>query len=173
MKQFFASALLLTCLGLPASATSIEVIDNMVTGPKGKSSIVTLGGSAPCLDTACIDTTGGDPKLNTASAQAQIASATNPLKKINFSFARLFPDPAVPVPSAPVEEAAGSAPSLEIPLAPADSGTVAAQPPVMPQPDPSQSGAPQAAAPADLTRGSIDPNAPVMPIVNSELRDGE
>jgi hypothetical protein len=175
MKQFFAGAMLLTCLSLPASASSIELVDDIVTGPKGKSSFVTLGPVTPCDDSACVDGTGGDPKLKTASAFEQIALATRPVKKINFDFARKFPDPASPVAAAPAEADAAGAPALQIPKAPADSGTIAAQPPVgsaAPN-DPAAIGAPTGATQTTETRGTIDPNLPAMPIVNSELRDGE
>jgi hypothetical protein len=176
MKQFFAGALLITCLSLPASASSIEFIDNVVTGPKGHSSIITLGGEVPCEETACVDATGGSDGMNTGSAPLQAALNTIPLKKINFDFARKFPDPAVPVPSAAPAPEAASANPLAVPSAPADSGTIAAQPPVQPQPEqPAQpvADAPPTGAPVDAARGSIDPNAPVKPIVSSELREGE
>lgn len=173
MKHIFAGVLLLSTLSLPASASSIEVIDSMVTGPKGSPSIITLGPVAPCSDAACVDATGGDPKLNTASAMQQIASVTTLAKKINFDFARKFPDPAVPVPSAPAEGEASAPAVPKIPTAPADSGTIAAQPPVQPQPDSASMGAPSEGAPADATRGAIDPNAPKLPITSTELREGE
>jgi hypothetical protein len=173
MKHLLAGIVLFTGFSFPAAASSIELIDNMVTGPKGKSSIITLGSLENCADKVCIDATGGDPKLNTASAQVQIAAVTAPVKKINFDFARKFPDPANPVASAPVEESAGGSASSSSPAAPADSGTIAAQPPVEPQPDTAAGGGQSADASADATRGAIDPNAPVMPIASSEAKEGE
>lgn len=173
MKQFFAGALLFTCLGLPASASSIIEIDNMVTGPEGRSSIITLDSQLPCNETACVDASGGNADLMTSSFEQMAAIASQANKKINFEFARRFPDPAVPVPSAPVEDSSSSAPGLGIPEAPADSGTIAAQPPVAPQMEPALSVPPVNGAAPDGTRGSIDPDAPVIPVVSSELRDGE
>ena len=191
MKHILASALLLSSISFPAFASSIELIDDMVTGPKGSSSIITLGPVEPCVDSACTDATGGDPKMVTMSAQQQISSLTAVVKKINFDFARKFPDPAVPVPSAPAESASGT-PAVTVPKAPADSGTIAAQPPVSSQPDPASiskppqgalgqgeqangapvdgapvNGAPAGAASADATRGSIDPNARIIPVANN------
>ena len=172
MKHIIASALLVASISFPAFASSIELIDNMVTGPKGTSSIVTLGPIEPCGDVACTDATGGDPKLVTLSSQQQIASLTTVIKKINFEFARKFPDPAVPVPTAPSESASSAPVDLKIPTAPADSGTIAAQPPIQPQPGSASIGAPIEGAPADAaaadgTRGSIDPNARIIPVVTN------
>ena len=173
MKQFFAGVLLATCLALPASASSIETVDGMITGPEGKSSIITLGAVDACADTACVDASGGDPKMNTASAQQQIASITTPVKKINTEFARKFPDPANPVPSAPADSASSGGSNASVPAAPADSGTIATQPPVQQPMDQASMGAPAEGASTDGTRGTMDPNVPPMPVVNSELRDGE
>jgi pyruvate/2-oxoglutarate dehydrogenase complex dihydrolipoamide acyltransferase (E2) component len=177
MKQFFAGALLFTCLSLPASASSIIEIDSMVTGPLG-SSIVTLGGEVPCEETACVDATGGNSNLKTGSAGQMSSLTALPEKKINFEFARKFPDPAVPVPTPVSDATAVATDPTAVPKAPADSGEIAAQPPVQPQPESPTAAAPTADAapqgmPADPARGSIDPNAPVKPIVSSELRDGE
>jgi hypothetical protein len=166
MKRYFASALLVTALCLPAKASSIELLDDMVTGAKGSASIVTMGQPVPCEPEACVDKTGGDPALNTAAAQQQAALDAMPLRKINFTFARKFPDPAVPVPSAaPVESSEGSS-ALEIPAAPADSGTVAAQPPVGQPVDQASISAPNGGAP----EGGV---VPVVPLADSELREGE
>ena len=173
MKHLFAGVLLFTSLGLPASASSIIEIDNLVTGPQGRSSIITLGGDAECAQTACVDATGGTEDLMTSSFAQMASIAAQANKKINFEFARRFPDPAVPVPSSPVEEASDDGSSLIIPAAPADSGTIAAQPPVEQQPEPALSVAPDGTTAPDGTRGSIDPSAPVMPVASSELREGE
>jgi hypothetical protein len=178
MKQIFAGALLFTCLGLPASASSIIEIDNMVTGPQGRSSIVTLGGEVPCSETACVDASGGDAKMSTGASGLTASVAALPKKKINFEFARKFPDPAVPIPAPVTEGTEEAANPLSTPTAPADSGEIAAQPPVEPQPEQPVAAQPTAEAPTssepfDPARGSIDPNAPVKPIVSSELREGE
>lgn len=169
MKLYFASALLVTALSFPAQASSIEIVDDMVTGAKGSTSVVTLGAAEPCAEVGCIDATGGDPKLNTAAAQQQAALGAMPAKKINFAFARKFPDPAVPIPAAPVAESADGSDDLGIPMAPADSGTVAAQPPVE-QPTTQASMVPPA---GDQSVAPVDPKAPVMPLANSELRESE
>ena len=189
MKQLFAGAAILVLTSFPAAASSIELIDQIITGAKGSKSIITLGEPVPCAETACVDASGGDPKLNTASAQQQAAAAAMPPKQINFEFARKFPDPANPVPTT-APEAADSAglTSLKVPRAPADAGNVAPQPPVSSQQPPVASPEEQAndappgqqrgntappAAQQNATRGSIDPNAPKMPIVTSEMREGE
>ena len=167
MKRVFATAICLGSLSFSAQASSIEFIDNMVTGPKGQSSIVTLGKPSGCSDTACFDSTGGDPKMATATAQQQIALAITPVKKINMEFARRFTDPAVPVP-ATIDDGGAVNPVAATPQAPADIGTVAEQPPVQPEMTPQQMGAPDV-----TTRGTLDPNVPPMPVVSSELREGE
>jgi hypothetical protein len=172
MKQLFAGAALLVLTSFPASASSIEFVDEIVTGAKGSKSIITLGEASPCAETACVDASGGDPKLNTASAQQQAALAAKPPRKINFEFARKFPDPANPVPlSAPAKTASGAPNILEVPKAPADSGRIAAQPPVA-QP-PQVSTRESDGRPLQTSRGTIDPNAPKMPIASTELREGE
>lgn len=173
MKQFFAGALLLSCLSLPASASSIEYIDEMVTGAKGSSSIITLGKPQPCTETACVDKSGGDANMNTASAAQQAALQLVPVKKINFDFARKYPDPAIPVATAAPEAETGGSSATEVPAAPADSGNVAAQPPAQSQPDPAAIGAPTPEALETSTRGSIDPNAPIMPTQSAEARESE
>ena len=176
MKQFFTGALLISYLSFPASATSIELIDDMVTGPKGKSSIVTLGPVPTCAETACVDGTGGATALKTGSAFSQIAIATTTAKKINFEFARKFPDPASPVPTAPAEQDAGNSDMTKMPKPPADMGTIPAQPPVggSAPASPAAIGAPVAGAEVDQTRGTIDPaKAPAAPLVNSELRESD
>ena len=192
MKHILAGALLLSSISFPAFASSIELIDNMVTGPKGSSSIITLGPVEPCTDSACTDATGGDPKMVTMSAQRKIELLTAVAKKINFDFARKFPDPAIPVPTAPTESASGTPAAVTVPKAPADSGTIAAQPPVGSQPGSPPTGRPPEGAPvqgqqangapvdgapadgtpvdaasADGTRGSIDPSARIIPVANN------
>ncbi len=174
MKQFFAGALFISCLSLPASASSIQLIDDFVTGTKGSSSIVILGRTQPCVEVACVDKSGGDPKLSTAAAAQQTLLQILPPKKVNFDFARKYPDPASPVaPVAPDSSASASGAAPDAPAAPADSGTIAQQPPVQPQQDAQSMGAPSQDAPGSQTRGSIDPNAPVMPIANAEARESE
>ncbi len=189
MKQLFAGAALLVLTSLPAAASSIELIDQIITGAKGSKSIITLGEPVPCAETACVDASGGDPKLNTASAQQQAAVGAMPPREINFEFARKFPDPANPVAStAPATAEPAGLTSLEVPKAPADAGTIAPQPPVSAQQPPAASPEEQAndtppgqqrgntappVAQQGATRGSIDPNAPKMPIISSEMREGE
>ena len=174
MKQFFAGALLISCLSLPASAASIELIDNMVTGTKGSASIIIIGKPVPCIEAACVDASGGDAKMSTASAAKQASLQIAPPRKINFDFARKYPDPANPVAvSAPESSSGESGGLLDTPTAPADSGTVAQQPPVQPQPDSQAMGGPSSEAPVNATRGSIDANSPVMPIASTEASEGE
>lgn len=168
MKLYFASALLVSALSLPANASSIELIDSTVTGAKGSSSILTYDTKVVCQEMACVDGSGGDPSLSTSVAK--------PLQEINYVFARKYPDPAVPVPTVAPVEAADSGLGLDIPQAPSDSGTVAAQPPVeqpTQQPteqasmNPSMDGSTPGAGQPD------EPKAPIMPLADSELRDSE
>lgn len=135
MKQFFATAVMISCLSLPASASSIELIDDMVTGPNGTPSIITLGTPVACEDDFCVDATGGDSNLATSSANTVAPLNAAPVRKINFDFARKYPDPATPVPSAaPESESAsfegGPAAAPAAPALPADVGDIQPQPPV-------------------------------------------
>jgi hypothetical protein len=149
MKHIFVSAAFFALASFPASASSFEVIDEIVTGAKGSKSIITLGEPVPCAETACVDATGGNPTLKTA------ATDTGQLKKINFEFARKFADPANPVPTT-VSDPSAEAPSEtpKIPKAPADTGEIAAQPPVAPPMTPAAMGAPTQAQ-VDATRGTL------------------
>ncbi len=164
MKQFFATAVMISCLSLPASASSIELIDDMVTGPNGTPSIITLGTPAACEDDFCVDATGGDSNLATSSTDPMAPLTAAPVRKINFDFARKYPDPANVVPSAAPEEESDSVESdpAATPEAPADVANIPEQPPVnLPSApaeiSPAAMGAPSSDAPAGEPRGSMQP----------------
>jgi hypothetical protein len=128
MKRILLTLGALGALALPAQASSIVAIDEMITGAKGPSVIV-LGPAEPSKpDVAPMITSSFD------------GLAKPGRKPINFTFARKYPDPAVPIP-APVTaedgtEAAATpaapapAPVADAPPAPVDAGTIPAQKPV-------------------------------------------
>jgi hypothetical protein len=171
MKQFFATAVMISCLSLPASASSIELIDDMVTGPDGTPSIITLGTPVACENDVCVDATGGDSNLATSSTNPAAALNAAPVRKINFDFARKYPDPANPVASAQSENGSDdegeSSPATETadsgsgsgsaPNAPEDIGNIPAQPPVTEPMDPVAMGAPATDPALEPTRGSMKP----------------
>jgi hypothetical protein len=169
------AAFAITLHGSTASASSFEWVDQTITGPVGPSTVV-LDDASACGGTPCVDPTGGDAELFTASAQQMAAASAMPQREINMAFARKFPDPAVPVP-APVME--GSSSDEGFASAPSDVGDVPPQPPVDASSQPSDpamqgmapGGSPMEQAAALDPNGAPDPNAPPVPLADAELRE--
>jgi hypothetical protein len=177
MKRLLIAASFAITAAAPATASSFEWVDQTITGPTGPS-MVAIGEATACGDTACVDPTGGDKALFTASSQRIAALNATPQREINVTFARKFPDPAIPVPAPMGDDmsSGGGEPSL-----PADVGNVPPQPPVDPMAEPMPTdpnappmpgSSPMEQAAALNPQGFEQPGAPV-PLADSELRDND
>jgi hypothetical protein len=182
MKRILVAASVMLGTAIPASASSFEYLDSMVTGEQGKSIIVLQSIDECAGDEAC-DVFDGAEMLTSSAPLVEVS------KTLNTAFARKFPDPASPV---PLPAASASAPEPELP---AGIGSVPSQPPVQtssqPPMSPQMQGAPDTSNMPPEMRGSsadaspieqaanIDPassasNAPRMiPMRNDEQRESE
>ena len=154
-KVVFTTGLMLAAL--PASASSIELLDSLVTGERGTSNSMTWLTALPasCVQADCRAVQTGKPQVisvakagvigSQAAEAAMMFTASNtreraePGRVLNMAFARKFPDPAAPSPTpspgaaASMMEQTYTNPNFDAngnPIAPSDVGEIPAQAPM-------------------------------------------